>query len=35
VIAGAVTFAVGGEEIAAPTGTVIFVEDPSLERRGG
>ena len=33
VLAGAATFAVGGEEMAAPTGTVVFVEDPSLERR--
>lgn len=32
VVAGSARFTVGGEEIAAPTGTVIFVEDPALER---
>lgn len=32
VIAGSATFTVGGEDIPAPTGTVIFVEDAALER---
>jgi hypothetical protein len=34
VLAGRATFAVGGEEIDAPAGTAVFVEDPSLERVG-
>ncbi len=34
VVSGAATFTVGGDEIAAPSGTVIFVEDPDLERVG-
>jgi quercetin dioxygenase-like cupin family protein len=34
VLSGEATFTVGGDEIAAPSGTVIFIEDPSLQRVG-
>ena len=34
VIAGEATFTIDGQEVDAPTGTVIFVEDPSLARVG-
>jgi quercetin dioxygenase-like cupin family protein len=34
VIEGTATFTVGGDTIDAPTGTVIFVEDPTLRRVG-
>ncbi len=33
VLTGSATFTVGDAEIAAPAGTVVFVEDPALERR--
>ncbi len=29
---GEARFTVGGEDIAAPAGTVVFVEDPALQR---
>jgi hypothetical protein len=32
VLAGSARFTVGGEEVPAPAGTVVFVEDPALER---
>jgi hypothetical protein len=32
VIAGRARFTVGGDEIEAPAGTVVFIEDPALER---
>src|SRR5262245_34146692 len=32
VVAGACTFAVDGEEVAAPRGTVVFVADPAAKR---
>jgi hypothetical protein len=32
VIAGRARFTVGGEEIDAPAATVVFIEDPALER---
>jgi hypothetical protein len=32
VIAGRAHFTVGGEELDAPAGTVVFLEDPALER---
>lgn len=32
VLAGRARFTVAGEEIPAPAGTVVFVEDPALER---
>ena len=32
VLTGSATFTVGGERIDAPAGTVVFVEDPALER---
>jgi hypothetical protein len=32
VLAGRAGFTVGGEDIPAPPGTVVFVEDPALER---
>ena len=34
VVAGEATFTIDGQEVDAPTGTVIFVEDPSLARVG-
>jgi hypothetical protein len=34
VVAGAARFTVGGDEIEAPAGTVVFIEDPTLERVG-
>jgi tetratricopeptide (TPR) repeat protein len=34
VIAGGAKFVVGGEEIDAPVGTAIFVQDPEARRRG-
>jgi quercetin dioxygenase-like cupin family protein len=34
VVAGHATFTVDGETIDAPSGTVIFVEDPALQRVG-
>lgn len=33
VIAGHATFTVGGEEIDAPNGTFVFVEDPAVKRK--
>jgi len=33
VIAGHATFTVDGEEVAAPTGTFVFVKDPSAKRK--
>jgi hypothetical protein len=32
VLEGAARFTVGGDDIPAPAGTVVFVEDPALER---
>jgi hypothetical protein len=32
VIAGRASFTVGGDEIDAPAGTAVFIEDPALER---
>jgi hypothetical protein len=32
VLAGSARFTVGGEDVPAPAGTVLFVEDPALER---
>ncbi len=32
VVSGRARFSVGGDEIPAPAGTVVFVEDPALER---
>jgi len=32
VLAGRATFTVGGEELDAPAGTIVFVRDPTLER---
>jgi hypothetical protein len=32
VIAGDATFTIGGQTVEAPTGTVIFIEDPTLQR---
>jgi hypothetical protein len=32
VLEGAARFTVGGDEIAGPAGTVVFIEDPALER---
>jgi mannose-6-phosphate isomerase-like protein (cupin superfamily) len=34
VVSGHATFTVGGDEIDAPAGTVIFIEDPELQRVG-
>ena len=34
VVAGEATFTIDGQEVDAPTGTVIFIEDPSLQRVG-
>jgi quercetin dioxygenase-like cupin family protein len=34
VVNGHATFTVGGDEIDAPAGTVIFIEDPELQRVG-
>jgi tetratricopeptide (TPR) repeat protein len=33
VVAGRATFTVGGEEIDAPPGTIVFVRDPAAKRR--
>jgi quercetin dioxygenase-like cupin family protein len=32
VLSGAATFTIDGETVDAPTGTVIFIEDPALQR---
>jgi len=32
VVAGSATFTVAGEEVAAPTGTLVFVKDPAAKR---
>ena len=32
VLSGSATFALGEEEVEAPTGTLVFVRDPSVER---
>lgn len=32
VVSGSATFTVGGEETAAPAGTIIFIREPSIER---
>jgi tetratricopeptide (TPR) repeat protein len=34
VVRGRATFTVGGDEIDAPAGTIVFVSDPSLRRKG-
>ena len=34
VLEGEARFTVGGEDISAPAGTVVYVEDPALERVG-
>ena len=34
VVRGRATFTVGGDEIDAPAGTVVFVSDPALRRKG-
>lgn len=34
VLTGEATFTIDGEEIPAPAGTVIFIEDPALQRVG-
>jgi quercetin dioxygenase-like cupin family protein len=34
VVSGEATFTIGGDEVAAPSGTVIFIEDPALQRVG-
>lgn len=32
VLRGAATFTVGGDEVAAPAGTIVYIRDPSAER---
>ncbi|MDQ3823351.1 MAG: AraC family ligand binding domain-containing protein, partial [Actinomycetota bacterium] len=32
VVSGRATFAIGGEEVDAPTGTLVFLPDPDVER---
>jgi quercetin dioxygenase-like cupin family protein len=34
VVAGHATFTIDGEDVDAPTGTVVFIEDPALQRVG-
>lgn len=34
VVSGEATFTIGDDEIPAPAGTVVFVEDPTLQRVG-